>query len=309
MTQQTFNLIHRSYQKSVESSSNILEITINLLDILSLENVPEEDIDSFDLFLVGLQRCIENRKKTFEMTNLVDEITFVIMYIIVWLNATRNLHIDINIGSRRKSLESELAKILKKSCSNSSATIRDRFGLRGIILNPDKNATTLTFVVNDVVIEILSGTNKQRHDFSSWIESTDKADFITKTRIKSILSLPFKVDFIKNFIDEPKSDGYQSLHFTLILDRHSPILPDAQFEVQLRNTYMHNVAEIGSASHDEVYKASEEEEFFQQIFSIEDFSNVHVVGFTGYDSIETDIDGVHFPKSLINRRISSTLLC
>lgn len=310
MTETTFNLIHRSYQKSVESSSNILEIAINLFNILSLENIPEEDTDKFDVFLAGLRRCIESRKKTFEMTNMVDEITFVIMYIVVWLNTTRNLHIDINISSRRKSLESEFAKILRKSCSNSSATIRDRFGLRGIILNSDSTAKTLIFVVNDIVTGILSGTNrKQRHAFEKWIETSDKADFITKIRIKSILSLPFKIDFIKNFIDEPKSDGYQSLHFTLILDMYSPILPGAQFEVQLRSTDMHNVAEIGSASHDEVYKATEEEEFFSSIFYIEDFSNVHVVGFTGYNSIETDIDGVHFPKALINRRISSKLLC
>lgn len=309
MTDQTFNLIHRSYQKSVESSNNILEIAINLFDILSIENVVEEDIENFDMFLAGLKRCIESRKKTFEMTNLVDEITFVIMYIVVWLNATRNLHIDINISSRRKSLESEFAKILRKSCSNSSAAIRDRFGLRGIILNSDSTATSLIFVVNDIVIGILSGTNrKQRYAFLKWIETNNRVDFITKTRIESILTLPFKVDFIKNFIDEPKSDGYQSLHFTLILDMYSQILPGAQFEVQLRNTYMHNVAEIGSASHDEVYKATEEEEFFSNIFSIDDFSNVHVVGFTGYDSIETDIDGVHFPKALINRRISSKLL-
>lgn len=311
MTDKTLDLIHRNYQAAVEASNNILDIVQNLYQMLSEFDIPDEDIDEFDTFLAGLKSSIETRKKTFEMTNLVTEINFAIIFIVVWLNNTQNKQIDINLIARRKSLESELTKLLEKSCTTPSANIRDRFGLRGIILNtiPPEEAVKLVFIVSDSVIGILTKKNRKKvTDFLEWLDKTQIANFLEKERIKFILQLPFKVEYVKDFINEPKPNDYQTLQYTLTLEMYSQVLPGAQLEIQFRTTHMHENAISGSASHSRVYKASPEKAKYRNVFLVNNFSNVHIVGFTSYSSTDTDIDGVHFPKLLLSRRVSSKLV-
>ena len=131
----TLEFIHQKYQAALQQSSNILEIVKNLYEILKDEEVAYEDSEAFDSFIDGLRGSYRFREKTFSITNVMTYITITIMYIIIWLNETNNLHLDINWYSRRKSLESELTKILRKSSENASINIRDRFGIRGVLLN------------------------------------------------------------------------------------------------------------------------------------------------------------------------------
>ena len=311
MTKETLDLLHRSYQEAVTKSHNIIEIVQNLYDILSVKTVANEDSQKFDSFLDGLQSCINYRLKTFEMTNLVTDITFVTMYIIIWLNQSKGMHIDINLNARRKSLESDLTKLLVKSFSNSSTIIRDRFGLRGIILNslPKEKAEKLLYEVSDYVIGIISHKNRKEYsNFIEWLDANLRVDSFTKERIKFILSLPFKVECFKDFVSSPKENEYQSLHYTLTLEVYSKILPGAQVELQMRTYEMHKIAANGSASHF-YYKLESIDDMIQDVFKLDSFDDVNIIGFTGYDSVADDIDGVHFSKLLVNRRISSTLVC
>ncbi len=48
---------------------------------------------------------------------------------------------------------------------------------------------------------------------------------------------------MKDYILRPKSNGYRSIHSTVLSDE------GAVFEIQIRTCHMHNVAEFGSAAH------------------------------------------------------------
>lgn len=344
MTLETLDLIHRNYVLAVEKSNNILGIIRNLNQLLSECTVCAEDTLQFDAFVSSLERAIKKREKTFELTNLATDILFVNMYIIIWLNSTKSMHIDINLNARRKALESELTKLLKRSIANNSPRIYDRFGLRGNILNnvSKLEAIEILYEVVNYTISILGKRNRKvTSEFMNWINTQNNIDDFTKERINFILSLPFvieegkKIDtdfdpkehqdviipkspniwypnLVKDYIISPKPSGYQSLHFVLALDEFSPILPGSHFEFQFRTHYMHQIASKGSAAHakyeDEKSKDTTTDIDLREIFFIKDFSKVNIVGFTGYDSIDDDIDGVHFAKVLVNRRISSSLV-
>lgn len=343
MKQETFDLIHRSYVLAVKQSNNILEIIRNLSKILSKCTVCAEDSLQFDAFLYSLERAAKKREKTFELTNLASDISFVIMYIILWLNDTESKHIDINLTARRKSLESELTKLLKRSIANSSPRIYDRFGLRGNILNNNsqKEATDLLYDVVNYTISIVSKQNRNLYNqFLSWLNSNTSIDDFTKERIKFTLQLPFVIEegqkveskfdsrkysdvyvplspdiwypnLVKDYISSPKENGYQSLHFVLALDEYSKILPGSHFELQFRTHFMHQYATNGPASHleyEDIKSKDDNDVDLRDLFLVDDFSKIKIVGFTGYNSIDDDIDGVHFAKVFVNRRISSILV-
>lgn len=311
MTEQTLNFIHQCYQESVENSKDIMGIITYLYDKLSEPKISicSQDIEQYDSFLEGLDSCIKIRYKTFDLTNLASDVIFVIMYIIIWLNTTRNMQIDIKLTARRKALESDLIKLLLKSSSNESALINDRFGLRGIILNNDspENSKELLLNVAPYITGILVKKNrKESNNFVKWVEDNKFIDKFTKLRINETLLLPFKLEAIKDYINNPKANNYQSLHYVLVLDLYSNRLPGARFELQLRTNYMHQDAECGVASHD-IYK-NEIPDKIRKVFVVDDFSKINVIGFTGYRNPEEDSDGIHFSKVFVDRRISSTLV-
>ena len=317
MNQTTLDLIHQKYQEALENSGNVLKIVENLYRILSEEEVCEEDSARFDSFLDGLRGCIAYRHKTFVLTNLITYINITFMYIVLWLNSTRGLNIDINLYSRRKSLESDLAKVLRKSKYDTSATIRDRFGVRGIFLNdiPEQEVEQYIYIVYEAVLGIIAGKNrKMSKEFSEWFESKEDIPLLDKETVRHVLEIPFAVDFVKDFMNSPKPNGYKSLQFTLTIQMYSQILPGFQMEVQLRSREMHRIAETGTASHFDYENGSfdedeeEERKLAKEVFVVDDFSKLHIIGFTSYESKEDDRDGIHFAKEFNNRRISTTLV-
>lgn len=315
MTNETLNLIHRSYQEALEKSSNIMEIVETLYSILENMEVAEEDSETFDSFIDGLRGCIRSRQKTFEITNVITYVNITFMYIILWLNKEYGKHIDINWYARRKSLESDLAKILRKSNSELSVNIRDRFGLRGIILNDvaDEVAHDYIYTIYNSIAGIVAAKNrKMRKDFISWYTNSAKIPTLDKEIIELILSIPFMIDYVKDFIQNPKDNNYQSLQFTLCIQMYSGVLPGCQMEVQLRSKKMHEEAEHGSASHEQYKKYVQEDTLEEdpttKVFVVDDFSKLHISGFTSYESKEYDQDGIHFSKEFSDRRISTTLV-
>jgi GTP pyrophosphokinase len=51
---------------------------------------------------------------------------------------------------------------------------------------------------------------------------------------------------IKDYIQRPKPNGYQSLHYSSVITRNGEEIP---FEVQVRSEEMHRIAEFGVAAH------------------------------------------------------------
>lgn len=308
MTQETLDLIHRSYQQALAESSNILQIVENLFAILDAAEVCDADSETFDAFVDGLRGCLKIRNKTFVITNEITYINISLMYVILWLNSTQNMCYDINLYARRKSLESDLRKILEKSiiCSDISANIRDRFGLRGIILNDfsREQAEKYIYTLFNAIAGILAGRNrKMKKSFTEWFEANPWIPQSDKDTIRDVLDIPFYVDFVKDYIKEPKPNGYESLQFTMCVPMYSDVLPGFQLEIQLRSQEMHNVAVSGTASHKD-YKEAQK---LQDVFVVDDFSSLHITGFTSY-SKEDDRDGIHNSKEFFNRRISTTLV-
>lgn len=319
MTQQTLDLIHRAYQESISTSSNLMEIIQNLYNILDSYEVSEEDSQAFDTFIDGLRGSIQFRKKTFQITNLTTYLNITMMYIVLWLNKTKNMHIDINWYARRKALESELTKLLDKSNSSLSASIRDRFGIRGIVLNDidEEEVKNFIYTIFEAIVGIIAAKNrKARKEFYDWIDANPNIDLPDKILVKHVLEIPFSIDFIKDYIKTPKPNNYQSIQFTVSIPVYSSVLPGCQIEIQLRSLKMHEIAEKGSASHLK-YKenggvseeeVTEQDKAIRKVFIVDDFSKLHIVGFTSYASREDDRDGIHFAKEFSDRRISTTLV-
>ena len=308
MTQETLDLIHTSYQQALSQSSNILQIVENLFAILNDVEVCNADAEAFDAFIDGLRGCHKIRNKTFVITNQVTYINITLMYVILWLNSTQNLCYDINLYARRKSLESDLRKILEKSidCSDISANIRDRFGLRGIILNEFSNeqAKEYIYTLFNAISGILAGRNrKTKKAFIEWFEANPMIPQSDKDTLRGVLAIPFYVDFVKDYIKEPKPNGYESLQFTMCVPMYSDVLPGFQLEIQLRSEEMHKIAVSGSAAH----KDYKEAQRLRKVFVVDDFSSLNITGFTSCNK-EDDKDGIHNSKEFFNRRISTTLV-
>lgn len=319
MTQKTLDLIHQSYQDALKKSGNIIQIVENLYDILADAEVEEEDSKAYDAFIDGLRNCLRTRRMTSDITDIVTYITITIMHIIRWLNVTNGIDIDVNLHGRRKSLESDLTKLLRKSNKTLSARIRDRFGLRGTLLNEsEEQAIEYIYMIHDSIVGILASKNrKMRKDFSDWIENSGYANPVNKALVKEILNIPFDVDddSNKDYIKNKKPNGYQSLHFTLTIQPYSNVIPGSQLELQFRTKKMDEEANIGSACHG-TYKQYLDEDSdttdepnnpLLNVFVVDDFSQLNITGFTSYDSKDDDADGIHFSKEYANRRISSTL--
>ena len=197
MTIETLRIIHQSYQEALEKSANLLEIAENLYEILNeIEISNEEDVIIFDSFLDGLRGCIQNRRKTFEITNLSIYIIVTMMYIVLWLNSTKNMHIDIKWKARCKALESELTKLIRKSNSNLSANIRDRFGLKGIVQNDlkEKEIEEIIYIIFDCTSGILAGKNrKMKKEFAEWVKGNKNIMPVFKTIVEQNITNPFAI--------------------------------------------------------------------------------------------------------------------
>lgn len=307
MTKETLNFLHRTYISIAEAqkTSNIIDILKELHQKLSDFIPKDEDVEEFDIFLRNLESSIKIRTKTFQITNFVSDIVFAMLYIAIWANREKHLDIDINLIARRKSLESELTKMLEKS------DIHDRFGIRGIVLNQDSDddhieINKLMFFSNYVHNILTKCNRKEYNQFAEWVRNNPRIDNFTKARLSYVLQIPFRVYNVKDYIANPKKNGYQSLHFVLMTEMYSDYMPGAEFEIQLRTNRMHQQSVNGESNHD-LYKNSIDEDL-KQVFKIEDFSKVNIIGFTSYNSLDDDIDGIHWAKTFANRRISTSLV-
>ena len=323
MTQQTLDFIHQSYQEALAKSTNIIQIIQNLFDILADADVCAEDARSYDAFVDGLRNCLKIRKMTSDITDIVTYITITIMHIIKWLNISKQLNIDIILHGRRKSLESDFTKLLRKANQTLSAKIKDRFGLRGILLNEsEEQSIEYIYLIEDAITGILAAKNrKMRKEFIEWVNTSNYVNSINRITINEVLNIPFDVDGRKDFMKSPKKNGYQSLHFILMIEPYSDFLPGTHLEIQLRTKKMDDNAEHGSACYDEYKKylnddldldssddSLQEDNPLLRVFVVDDFSKVHIPGFTSYDYKQDDENGIHYSKEFADRRISETLV-
>ncbi len=336
LQEKTLNLIHEAYVHATQTSSiNAVEIEEHLRDYLDTSaNIPEEDAEIVDFFLDKLSKSISARKLTFQSTNLCSEVLHATMYIVAWANKHFNKEIDANITARRKSLESELSKELEMADNLNPSQIRDRFGIRFVVLNKD-NAIGLSCFLATKILNVLCNLNRQ--DRNSFIKYTRMLDEDAQKRIKRLLKIPFIIEPLvrtdkkpfnpeeypevelptdldrglvqhltgsMKFYFDPKWNGYQSIHFILGIDANSPVMPGFQIELQFRTWKMHVYAENSiNASHD-AHKEGVAD--YAKVFHLnsKEIEEANVCGFYSYKNPENDVDGIFFPKCFYNRRMN-----
>jgi ppGpp synthetase/RelA/SpoT-type nucleotidyltranferase len=154
---------------------------------------------------------------------------------------------DLQISSRVKEPYSFWKKLLK---SQGKLRKRQEYQLGGGSSSiRGKTASNLSFtqVQDGIALRVILKARK---------ESPDESEETTRAREKLLCyyvqylirrQWPGDEDRVKDYIQYPKLNGYQSLHYTASLTdstgKHFP------FEVQIRSEEMHRVAEYGVAAH------------------------------------------------------------
>lgn len=88
---------------------------------------------------------------------------------------------------------------------------------------------------------------------------------------------------VKDYIATPKSNGYRSLHTTVITHRGEPL------EIQIRSKEMHNEAEFGLAAH-WIYKAGKMEKYQQTwLKKLQEWHQDYELGVTGLNEFQKEL--------------------
>lgn len=298
MTDTTLAILHNTYEQSINNSHSIVGVLRFLKESLEqqYDTVPVEDLPAFNSFLVGVDTCIHYRINTSEITDMLTFVTTTMLYIVRWLNTTREFPLDADIFSRRKSLESNLTKILTKSCIDPSISPPqdDIFGMRPVLLNdlPSEEATKCLYELYHTFNDILGGKDPQKkRAFLQWCEESKILPSV-KAIINDVLAIPFQIESKTDYVQNPKSNGYKSIHTIYRFAFYHPfeVLRGVPFELQFRTLDMDYTAEYGSAAHT-IYK-SEIDEKIAKVFELNDYSKAKIPGLTN----DLDYDGIKKQK-------------
>lgn len=189
--------------------------------------------------------------------------------------------LGFRIAGRRKSFISYMDKILRKQANKESLdAIRDIVGVR-IILFTDNNQDC--YKVMELIIDYCIYNEcfvcEKKNDGNNHLSEISKhlADFHYG---------------IRDYIQHPKSNNYQSLH---VVFRH---IDGLCFEVQIRTIEMHTAASLGSADH-ETYKDN-------AILNDKklDLSQINMKGFNLTQRGSMDLIGIIYSVEILQRNNS-----
>ena len=245
----TLEAIHKAYNKALLSSRYLQDIPRVMYQLLREElTIPEEEQDAFWVFMDGLKNCFMERDLTFEITEFITDLNSVIMQIIRYMNTVYNAGIVMNWCARQKALVSDFKKIATKAFSAidpDSVCIRDRFGLRGILLNRDvseEEKIEQIYEIYKMIRAILTQDSPIKEKFLLWIG--EHSNQLVRLKVETFLSsVTLAVSNVHDYIKHPKKNGYMSLQFTLRVNNYSKILPGSMLEIQLRTSLMDDRAE------------------------------------------------------------------
>lgn len=315
MKKETLDIIKNNYESALMSGRDLITVLDRFREILRANHsqVDPCDKETFGLFLSGLDSCIAQRRRTFDLTNFVLSLSTLLCYIMKFMNTEKDKNWDLAIVARRKGLERDLVKILRKSMANDlSGGIRDRFGLRIILLNDSFGSEKELFdelkEIQSAIEKIVCGTDiKLREDFLDFVYKRITNPLIS-SQITTLLNLPYTSEFVKDYLSSPKKSGYKSLHFCLRVE-YSDFYGGATVELQIRSEEMHRSAERKSGKYSHQKYEDQVPEEIRNIFHISDemFTNIKIAGFTNYEPGIGDIDGIGSEKIIVNRRVSPTL--
>lgn len=261
MNPSTRKLLHQEYCRAVWSSSSGIQVFKTFYNSLEKAEIVDEDSDVIDAFVDGIRGTLGQREMYKEMEKMIDSLKITFHYISLW----QNPDFEVEFTDRMKQASSTLEKLLCKSLtSNESVTIRDTYGIRGVVeSDQDEEATQHVYNLYNSFLGIVAQRSKKKKEaFQQWISSKEISSE-EREAISFILNCPFGISYRKDYIESPKPNGYRTLQFTLSTPMYSSVLPGAQIEIQLRTSSMHWIATEGTAAHED-YK----EELLKQVKGI-----------------------------------------
>lgn len=273
---ETDQVIHGCLQAALNAPQ-----TQELLDLIetfrenlnySIQKIPSENRSNYNLFNDGLRATHYYHLRRSEITSFAINLSITISHFAKWLdvrNAETLARFKSLMSDLRKNLELAFERapehsIREKKIDKLSTNVRDRLGIRLVV---DTESNEDLFKIWSSFIDVFGGFNPTRKmEFVSWYTNNSEITSSHKRAIREVLSLPLFVTDYKNYVDYPKSNGYQCLQGTLNVAFYSNILPGLQFELQVRSKEMDEVAKSGSAAH-QVYKQNRS---VHRIISIDD---------------------------------------
>ncbi len=192
-------------ERKLKIANETMYVYVPLAERLGLFGIKSELEDlAFKYLQPNNYREIAKHIKNTELKNIMNLNRFALPIIADLFAAD----IDFDIISRQKSIYSIWKKIKRKKISFDE--VYDLFAIR-IIFNPKSEETEKqeAFKIFDII--------KSKHEI--------------------------KADRIRNWIDEPKENGYEALHLT-VKEQNTRWV-----EIQIRSTRMDDIAEHGFASH------------------------------------------------------------
>lgn len=220
----------------------------NELNIISQKGEISYELQcSLNLFLQGVKNCIEARRVTAYIADqCLKEIIHSSILILQWM-AENGFPTHVKAILRRKSIDSDLSKILDKALSNEDPEVKDRFGFTLITYDND-NLDNL-YKITETVIGILTGIfEDKRKSFLQWLISNPNLSEKDSTQTLRIMNCPLRLrnrgemhgntdDFdakkfpnviipskkikfffeygFKDYVKSPKENSYQSLQCVL----------------------------------------------------------------------------------------------
>jgi hypothetical protein len=238
---------------------------------------------------------------------MAQNLALCIQKIVDWVNQSlpeNEERIGFQIIVRQKSIFMHLMKVLKKSLKydyeeridsacipDASACIHDFMGILGVIVNEyDTKKHEQHHHLGKVyknINGIISGQDPKAKDaFLSWLDES-KDDPSVKYIVHLILDTPFHPIRFKNYVKYPKPNGYRTLQWTFVQPPYSQNGAGSEVEVQIRDIAMHRHALETHRRYKDLLDKPEfgnlDPSVLANVFFIEDFDRVHIVGFSKYD--------------------------
>ncbi|MBR3003046.1 MAG: hypothetical protein IKF38_05780 [Clostridia bacterium] len=177
---------------SVREKSNpsdlLLKFHTLLRDKISRISLTREEIARCNLFLSGVMSCIEARTITALIADMyLRDLVHTGILIQTWLSETKDIPSHFRFVLRRKSIESDLTKILDKVLSNETPEVKDRFGFT-LISFQNENLEGL-YNYAEFFVGICTGIfYDDQHDFLSWILENPKLTKNEKRQVVRVLN-------------------------------------------------------------------------------------------------------------------------
>lgn len=320
---------------TTRSSESVIDVYEALIDELTHCNISDDDAAAVDYFINGLKAGINCRLMEDDYSAIMHDIAIYASCLVAYLNENdyfleleENLFVK-SISRTKSAFGSEVPKRLYYAANLVPPVIDDLYGMRFITMNR-KGAINKTCVFARSFLNILCDLNrKDKNEFLKFV--TANYDNSTISIITRLLKVPFQlkeisrsdspeefdiskfddgeielptdkdrqllkgfVNFMKFYFD-PKKNGYQSLHFVLIIPSYSDILPGGKIELQFRTDAMNYFANNRiPANHKD--RVAEFRPYF--VLTDEELAQTDIAGFHSPLTEENDLAGMYFPKKL-----------